>query len=509
MTQPYNLQKNQRVIYLTLVTVLLSLFTVTVSQAQDSAFTTTSCLSFVPVEIEADCGTVTAPENPAEADGATIDLPVVIFRSEAATEDTPPVIFLQGGPGGSTLSLIPALLDEWISPLQQDRDVIFFDQRGTGLAVPSLTCPEFDEVILQDFEANWSVEEAEDIYTEAFGACATRLGEEGIDVAAYTSANNAADSVAIMDALGYEQASFYGGSYGTRLAQTIVRDFPERVASVVLDSAVPVEIDLFDEQAFKSEFALNRVFAACEADAACAAAYPDLANRFHETVARLDANPVTVAVTNPLTSEAYEAVVNGQDYIGAIFLSLQLPDLIPFLPLLMDSAANGTYETLAGPLSINLLLVGEISIGMFLSVNCHEEVYASSVEQMTTTWAETPLFENFAAAGAYGNAETLFALCDMWGAAPFDPMEVEPVVSDIPMLGLAGEFDPATPPIWTLSLTENFSNSVVYEFPTQTHTFGLLNSCAVSITREFLNDPTATEAAACLDNEVPLSFIVP
>src|SRR3712207_8801561 len=42
------------------------------------------------------------------------------------------------------------------------------------------------------------------------------------------------------------RSNLYGVSYGTDLALQILRDHPEGIRSVVLDSVVPPQLDLFD-----------------------------------------------------------------------------------------------------------------------------------------------------------------------------------------------------------------------------------------------------------------------
>jgi pimeloyl-ACP methyl ester carboxylesterase len=481
---------------------------VEIASAQSPAYTQQDCTFPVPAGATVDCGTVSAPENRADDNPNNVTLPVVVFQSNAA-DPADPLIFLQGGPGGATLDLIPALYEPFIAPLLADRDVIFFDQRGTGQALPSLACPEVQEASVDDFEAALSPAASATLYVEAFAACADRLQADGVDVSAYTSAESAADVVAIIEALGYEQAHLYGASYGTRLAQTVVRDYPEVVASIIADSAIPVEVNLYEQQAAKAEFALDRIFTACAEDSACASAYPDLGALFYETITRLDADPVTLPLTNPVTGQSYDGVITGADYVGAIFIGLQVPQLIPTIPQIMYDAANADYSGLVTPLTLSLILTDSVSLGMFTSVNCYEEVYASSVEGMADIWNETPALAGFAAYASYGDPATIFAVCDAWGARTFDAIEADPVQSDIPLLGFAGEFDPATPVTWTEQVADNFVNSVMYEFPAQTHTLGLTNPCAVTILQDFLNDPMQEPDSACLGAMPAIRFVVP
>ena len=71
-----------------------------------------------------------------------IDLAVAIFAAQNKKPRPDPIVYFEGGPGGSAL----AFVDYWLeSPLRRARDVIVFDQRGTGYSQPALNCIANDE----------------------------------------------------------------------------------------------------------------------------------------------------------------------------------------------------------------------------------------------------------------------------------------------------------------------------------------------------------------------------
>ena len=67
-------------------------------------------------------------------------------------------------------------------------------------------------------------------------ACHDRLVDDGVALDSYNTAENAADIADLRVAMGIEEWDLYGVSYGTALALTVLRDHPEGVRSVVLDS---------------------------------------------------------------------------------------------------------------------------------------------------------------------------------------------------------------------------------------------------------------------------------
>lgn len=139
-----------------------------------------------------DCGYVTVPEDRSDPSSQMIELAFAILYAPTDDVQPDPVIYLAGGPGGNAVGE----LDGWLDvPYLQDRDLILLDQRGTGYSVPSLNCPEVEE-------------EAED----ATQLCYDRLVDEGINLQAYNSAENAADVADLRVALGYEEWNLYGVS---------------------------------------------------------------------------------------------------------------------------------------------------------------------------------------------------------------------------------------------------------------------------------------------------------
>src|SRR5204862_6234492 len=60
--------------------------------------------------------------------------------------------------------------------------------------------------------------------------------------------------------------------------------------------------------------------------------------------------------------------------------------------------------------------------------------------------------------------QTLFDLCELWGAGLGDAVENQPVTSSVPTLIYAGRFDPITPPAWSQIAGQTLDHSYYYEF---------------------------------------------
>ncbi len=125
-------------------------------------------------------------------------------------------------------------------------------------------------------------------------ACGDRFRSAGIDISAYNTKENAADLADLRVALGIPSWNMYGVSYGTKLALVSLRDHPQGIRSLIIDSVSPPNFNIAKEWWSAPAESFKAIFAACRAEAACAAAFPTLEADFFATVKRLDAAPVVV-----------------------------------------------------------------------------------------------------------------------------------------------------------------------------------------------------------------------
>ena len=93
----------------------------------------------------------------------------------------------------------------------------------------------------------------------------------------------------------------------------------------------------------------------------------------------------------------------------------------------------------------------------------------------------------------------VFGLCESWESGVAAAIEDQPVVSDIPALVLAGQYDPVTPPDWSRLAAETLSNSFFYELRGIGHGAIRSNACALEIGLQFLDDPTTEPDTSCID----------
>ena len=251
------------------------------------------------------CGTVEVWENRQAQTGRRISLKVVVLPGARRGENPDPLFYLAGGPGQAAAREASGI-QQLFRPVLADRDIVLVDQRGTGES-NSLACePKEGEPLGADLEAA----------VRLLRGCMERFDA---DLRLYTTPIAMDDLNQVRESLGYGRINLYGASYGTRAAIVYVRRHPETVRSVVLDSVAPPDMILPLYFARDGQRAFDQLTAACAADPGCAQAFPNLADRFEQLLARLDRNPERVTVTHPRTGKPEQVTFDRLTISGIVF----------------------------------------------------------------------------------------------------------------------------------------------------------------------------------------------
>jgi pimeloyl-ACP methyl ester carboxylesterase len=193
-----------------------------------------AAIAYTPCEpIGFQCGQLAVPLDRTGAVPGTLTLG--IKRVVASANPTgSAVVALVGGPGQAALPAATELATI-LGPALPQRDLLVFDQRGTGSS-NFLQCAALDD----DFSS----------ITEAAASCANQLGPaRGF----YRSADSVDDIEAIRVQSGYNKLVLFGVSYGTKVAEDYAARYPANVEALVLDSVVPPEgVDALNVSTFKA-----------------------------------------------------------------------------------------------------------------------------------------------------------------------------------------------------------------------------------------------------------------
>lgn len=434
------------------------------------------------------CGLMRVPEVRSKPGSQMIELRVVIVASADPAPPADPILFVAHGGGGDTISSLDGLT---VKALRAHHDVVLVDGRGTGLSTPSLDCPEMDRASVDGLLLD-NVGAAA-LQMEALTACAARLRAAGTDFEGYTTREVAADMDDLRLALGYEAVNLYGVSYGTREELEVMRSHPDGIRSVILDSALPTDVDALAEWGPNAALAVETLFDGCAADSTCATAHPDLATTFERLVAELDATPTTVRFFDPWGGVERTGRATGDTLILGLHHFLNPTNEIGRIPGMIDRLASGDTELLDYALALQANPFGAEAV--YFSVFCRDSFAWTDIETVGAAGeATTPAryrqpFEFW--------SEFDIAVCPVFGAGRGAPEDQLPVVSDIPTLILSGAYDPITPPAWGPRVAETLSRSTQVVFAGVGHGVLGTNACAARIVGAFLLDPGSTLDQAC------------
>ncbi len=277
-------------------------------------WTDAPCEFTEPAEVRSDCGWLEVPEHWDDLDDPdTIRLHVGVFSAGSTSAE--PVVYLEGGPGGDALANIDQAFDVLFGALAQQHDIVIIGQRGTGSADPTLSCEAVTALDIDLLDEPLDAQAETAAYKGAYVACANDLRANGIDPSAYNSVENAHDVEALRQALGYHQWNVLGISYGTRLAQTLMRLHPTGIRSAILDSVLAYEREPSLDTPTTAKRAFEQLFDGCATSAVCSQRFPDLETRFFAMVDRLDAQPISFEVADVITGERFPAAMTGTDLI--------------------------------------------------------------------------------------------------------------------------------------------------------------------------------------------------
>ena len=420
------------------------------------------------------CGFLVVPEDRNHVPGPTIRLAVAIFKTPSATPAPDPVLMLGGGPGNALLeNQGPTYTADNLASRLGNRDLIVLEQRGTGYSQPSLRCLD----------------------NEDLRACHDRLLKSGINLNAFTTLEDAADVHDLIQSLGYQQVNLEGTSYGSRLALTVMRQYPADLRSVVLDSVIPSQVNFFTSMAPSVQRAFDVLFHGCALDSQCHANYPNLQTVFYQDVADLNHRPATFETTSP-TGKNLTIHFTGNDLVLWVRQSLTFTWFIPPLPAVLFQIRQHNYTQLA-QIYANNSINSTMSEGLFYSIECGEDMAFVTQHDLEASAQALP---QEIRPGLLDPTLLNYSVCQFWGMKPVPAIQKEPVRSSIPTLILQGEYDPVTPPANGMLVAQTLSKAFVFLFPGVGH--GVLDSrignCPNDIMNAFLTNPAEKPDGSCV-----------
>jgi pimeloyl-ACP methyl ester carboxylesterase len=458
---------------------------------------------------QAYCGSIERALDPTGQVAGNVKISFEFYpHTDGSQSPLEPIVATEGGPGYATSGSAGGYL-VLFAPLRDRRDMLFVDNRGTGKS-EALNCP------LLQAEPNPR--------PSGIHACGTQLGDTAY---LYDSGLAADDLAAVLDALNLPIVNLYGDSYGTWFSQTFAGRHPERLRSLVLDSAYPVrgQSPWYPEIAPTARFAFD---AACKRSPACSSLPGNSLHRIELLLKSLRTNPFSgyahdgngiLRYTHAnATTLAYLMVSNATTSV--VYRELD-PAARAYLddgnaaPLLRLLAENEAADFGAGT------PVAEYSQALFVSVSCsdypqiydltlglpkrklqRDQAIASEQQQHPKVYAPFTI-EEF---DGIPLDTSVLDLCLSWPVPAVAPIPLgHPVppnaqFTKAPVLVLSGDLDSLTPALQAKHAAELFENGRQIIFPNSFHVTadGDEDNCASAITQRFMRalDPGDT---SCTD----------
>lgn len=469
-------------------------------------FECTACKHMLEPDSTTECGYLIVPEDRGKPNGKTIKIYVAIYKNPNGASMDEPVFYLTGGPGASTADAFNIFEDT--SPgnyfrhnFGDNRDILVIDQRGTNNAYPALYCSE-ELGPLRSQVYGIGFREAAALRIKVFLTCYKRFKDQGIDLSAFNTYENASDIKDLALTLGYNKINIYSASYGTRLAMQMMKYYPEVIQSVVLDSILPPEINPFEQEALAVLYSFRSFFDAAKSQ------FPLLESRFYEMLEELEANPVDVIGHHydPSQKPTDDIMVNvsGDKLVSFLVAELKQTPYDKKLPEKINTMyVAGDYGAVADAWISNMDFFfpdggpgsESPSVGMYNCMFSTSDAYYTSPDRIRQV-----IGQNVSNPAIATYLETFFidmepGILGQWPVEPRPFHESDPLISDIPTLMLVGALDNATPAIFSRPSAAYLSQSYYFSIAAGHATAYL--ECVDQMVDRFFDDPQIPPESSC------------
>ncbi|KFG01969.1 transporter [Streptomyces scabiei] len=455
-----------------------------------------------------ECANADVPLDYRAPQGTKITLAVVRKKAADQTKRKGTLFMQPGGPGNSGVDFVRNNYAGLPAALRDSFDVFGYDVRGVGRS-SALTC--FD-----DARYTKAVTDAKGVPgPDAFGPALSEAAE--FDQACQTNSGSllpyvgteyvARDIDLLRQALGEEQLTYYGRSFGSYIGTVYAAMFPDRVRALTLDGAYdphryanhPYAYDR--TQYLALDGAMSRFLDWCAADQAiCGFGDGDPRAAFEQLKKDLDANPVTTASGGKANGYTlvYRLMFNINEgkviwpSLGAALRKAQLRDNTSFL-LRPPSPASFDF------------------LGPNVVVECVDKDYPKSLRKLErnvkANAKDAPLLGPAMAFGPPTYDHQHATACVQWPAEKVSRYDGSfRARGSAPILVLGTTGDPDTPYRDAVALSHQLDNAALVTFDAEGHTAFGRSACATDAVINYLVDLKVPAAGTtCTDETQPPS----
>jgi pimeloyl-ACP methyl ester carboxylesterase len=436
-------------------------------------------------------GQLEVPLDYADPDGEQIQIYMVRRLATDPELRIGTLLVNPGGPGGGGSFLGEFAEQIYGEDLLARFDIIGFDPRGTGLSEPAIDC-------VDDLDPYFGIETGPDTPEEeaALAAAAKEFADGCVErsgelLAHISTIDAATDMDSIRQALGEDQISYFGWSYGTDLGSTWATLFPETVRAAVLDGAVnPTtgRVTGLVDQAGGFDSTLKTYLAACAAEPTC------VFNNAGDTVSAFSAVLAAVEAGTLTTDEGRPAITQGVFELGvaqALYSETLWPELDAALAA--AQAGDGTGLLALYDSYYDRQPDGTYSNDLegYFAISCADDPAVGGLEAAI---AERPRFLEAAPRTGSTQAYELI-VCASLPPLPPDNFEVTGAGAG-PIMVVGNTGDPATPYEGSKVMAETLEEGFFISVTADSHTAYGLNDCINGLIDAYLVDLTIPPAGA-------------
>ncbi|WP_405895002.1 alpha/beta hydrolase [Streptomyces sp. NBC_00104] len=455
-----------------------------------------------------ECANADVPLDYREPQGTKITLAVVRKKAADQTKRKGTLFMQPGGPGNSGVDFVRNNYAGLPAALRDSFDVFGYDVRGVGRS-SALTC--FDDARYTKAVTDAKGVPGPDAYGPALSeaaefdqACQTNSGA----LLPYVGTEYVARDIDLLrQALGEEQLTYYGRSFGSYIGTVYAAMFPKRVRALTLDGAYDPDHYANRPYAYdRSQYlaldgAMSRFLDWCAADQAiCGFGDGDPRGAFEQLKSDLDANPVTTASGGKANGYTlvYRLMFNINEgkviwpSLGAALKKAQLRDNTSFL-LRPPSPASFDF------------------LGPNVVVECVDKDYPKSLRKLqrnvTANAKAAPLLGPAMAFGPPTYDHQHATACVQWPAEKVSRYDGSfRARGSAPILVLGTTGDPDTPYRDAIALSRQLDNAALLTFDAEGHTAFGRSACATDAVINYLVDlKVPASGATCADETQPPS----
>jgi pimeloyl-ACP methyl ester carboxylesterase len=430
-----------------------------------------------------------------EPQGATLPLFLVRVVMAGQTDRIGSLMVNPGGPGASGADAAIGLALTLPTEVLSRFDIVGFDPRGVGLSTPvECLSDDMKERLVAAEPRPTTDQQLDDAFTRAREVANACAGKYGDALGTFNTVDTARDMERLRQALGDEQLSYLGYSYGTTLGSTYAELFPDKVRALVLDAAIDPDTDPKTD-AEESAKGLEAGFDAFAANCVGLIAGCPVGQNPRQFVQDLLAQAAQTPIPSSEQGETRQATPGV--IVTAVTSALYDTDS---WPQLAQALAAGQRGDATGLFSLADSYAGRLEDGTYsnlldanLAVNCADTQATykeSEIRTLAADWnAKYPIF------GA-GSAVRLYD-CSVWKAdrTPL-PKRDAPGSKAILVVGNSG--DPVTPLPGAQDLADELDNGVLLVWQGQGHTAYPKTDCVTAAVDTYLiNLAPPTDGLTC------------